>query len=108
MCGILNIDGVAHRSVTAVLCVDGAIVRAGDVVDLLVELSLGIEPALDDLHAVEIGTIRVTQSADHQTRGLALGRVTQVAAHGHPVTVPAPSAARLQSVAGFLRIAWLW
>ena len=60
-------------SAATVLHVDRALVRAGDVVDLLVQLARGVEPALDDLDPVEIGAVGVAQRAHHELGCLALG-----------------------------------
>ena len=45
--------------------------RPGHVVDLFLQLALRVEPALDDLDAVEVGADRVLQRGDQEGRRLA-------------------------------------
>ena len=67
--GILDVHGVAHRGQLAV--------RPGppvpgprNVIDLLVSLTVSAQPSLDDLDAVEIGSLGVAKGLDHE-RGCA-------------------------------------
>ena len=54
-----------------------------DVIDFLVHFTLRVEPAFDDLIAVEIRADRVFQCSDKESRRLACRCVTQIAAHWH-------------------------
>ncbi len=62
-----------------------AIAAPDDVVDLLVQFALRIEPALDDLDAVEIGADRVLQRGDEERRRLALRRLLKSPPIGTPL-----------------------
>ena len=64
-----------------------AVAAPDHVVDLLVGFALGIQPALDDLDAVEVGADRVLQRRNEERRRLACRRVAQVAAHRHALFV---------------------
>ena len=44
-----------------------------NVVNALLRLAVGTEPALDDLHTVEVRPVRVAQGADDEGRGRAIG-----------------------------------
>ena len=47
------------------------------------ELAPGVEPSLDDLHAIQIGADGIAQGVEHEGRCLgAVGRIGEVAAHG--------------------------
>ena len=52
----------------------------GDVVDALVRLAGLVEPPLDDLDAVQVGAVRITQCADHEAGGATRGGIRQIAA----------------------------
>ena len=43
-----------------------AAVRDGDVVDALVGLACGVEPALDDLDAIEVAAVGVSQRSNEK------------------------------------------
>ena len=62
----LQVDGVADRRFTPAVLADLAAVLDCHVVDLLVGLAFLIEPALDDLDAVEVGADGVAQGIDHE------------------------------------------
>ncbi len=53
-----DVDGAADRLLATALD-DLTAVRAGDVVDPLVRLAVLVEPALDDLDAVEVGVVGI-------------------------------------------------
>ena len=65
-----HVDGVADRRQLAVGA-RRAVVRPDDVVDLLLARAGGVEPALDDLDAVEVAAERVLQRRDEEGRRLA-------------------------------------
>ena len=54
-----NIDGVADWSLAAPVF-DFAITGASDIINSLVRIAVTVQPALDDLHAIEIGAVRIT------------------------------------------------
>ena len=45
-----------------------ASLRPGHIIDLLVGLAFGVQPALDDLDAVQVGADGVAQGVDHEGR----------------------------------------
>ena len=69
--GLLDVDRVADRGLAASVRTDRTPVGDRDVVDPLLRLALGIEPALDDLDAIEVGAVRIADGADEERRGLA-------------------------------------
>ena len=48
-----------------------AVARPFHVPDLLVRLAVGVDPALDDLHAIEVGTVGILHRRDQEGRRLA-------------------------------------
>src|SRR4029434_8957044 len=58
-----------------------------DVIDLLVNFALGIEPSFDDLDAIEIRANGIFQRGDEECRGLAGRSVAQITAHGNALGV---------------------
>ena len=59
------VDGATDRRLAPPVGPDLATIRDGQVIDPLVGFAASVEPALDDLYAIEVGTIRVGQRADH-------------------------------------------
>ena len=70
--GIRHVHRVTHRCLAAAVCVDLPVAGDGHIPDLFVRLALGVEPALDDLDAVEVRAVDVPQRADQESRRLAL------------------------------------
>ncbi len=70
--GVGDVHRVAHGRQLAVFASGLRSPDHDDVVDLLVSLALGVEPALDHLDAVEVRAVGVAQRADQERRRLAL------------------------------------
>jgi len=66
--GVLDVHGVADRRLAATVASDLAVVRDGDVVDPLFELSGSGPPALADLDAIEVGADRILERRDEGGR----------------------------------------
>ncbi len=81
-----DVDGVADRRQLAVRA-GLAVAAPGDVVDLFLRLAVLVQPALDDLDAVEVAAVRILQRRDQEGRRLACRRLAQVAAHRHALGV---------------------
>ena len=64
--GALDIDRITDGRPAASIASDLAAVRDDDVVDFLVEVALGVHPALGDPDAVEVSAQRVFQGGDEE------------------------------------------
>jgi hypothetical protein len=67
---------VADKLVAPTVLTDHATIRDRDVVDPLMRLPVPPEPALDDLNAIQIRTIRITQRANERVSGVSFREVT--------------------------------
>src|SRR5262249_30720731 len=81
-----NVHGAADRWNLAV-GTRLAISRPGDVVDFLVHVAVLVEPALDNLIAIEVGADRVFQCSYKKRGHFTWGRSLQVAPHWHALAV---------------------
>ena len=82
-----EVHGIADGRLAAAFAVDLAAAGNGDIVDAFPGLAVCVEPALDDLDAVEVGSFGVAQGVDEEAGGFAFGSVCEVAAHGHSLAV---------------------
>jgi len=62
---------------------------------------LVIQPSLDDLDAVEVGTVGIPEGTNHEAWRLVLGSVGQITAHGHTTSVSLASKIRAMYFIGF-------
>src|SRR5262245_21662164 len=98
---IRHVYGTADRGHLPGLRIGLALARPGDVVDLLLQRAALVEPALDDLVAIEVRADRVLERGDEEGRCLALRRIGKVAAHGHALRVANLRRQAVVRVAGF-------
>src|SRR5262245_10109721 len=97
---IRHVYGAADRGHLPGLRIGLALARPGDVVDLLLQRAALVEPALDDLVAIEVRADRVLERGDEEGRCLALGRRGEVAPHRHALGVADARRIAVLSVAG--------
>ncbi len=81
-----DVDRVADRRQLAIGA-RLAIARPGHVEELLLPLSGGVDPTLDDLNAVEIAADRILQRGDKKGRRFAGRSGTEIAAHRHAFAI---------------------
>src|SRR5687767_15097704 len=81
-----RLGGPPARGLKAVL----AAVGPDHVIHLLLQFTLAIHPALDDLDAVEVSADRVLERCHKEGRRPARRGLAEVAAHGHALVVAHP------------------
>jgi len=81
-----GVHRVAYRRNLAV-GVRLAVAGPGHVINMLLRVALGVDPSLDDLHTVEVGTGRILGGVDQQPRRAIARRGGEIRAHGHALAV---------------------
>ena len=66
---LADVEGVANRRQLAGFRIRLALAAPGNIVDLLVLAAVHVEPALDNLDAIEVAALRVLARHDHERRG---------------------------------------
>ena len=67
MIGSFDVDSVAHRSFADAVF-NFAAIGDGNVVNLLMKLSVSVEPSFYDLNAIEICSDGIAEGVDHEGR----------------------------------------
>ena len=81
--GVVYVHRVAHRRQRAVGAGFALVgVAPDDVINLLVHFALGVEPAFDDLDAIQVGTDGIFERRNQEVR-FAGGRITKIVTHWH-------------------------